>query len=351
MKIAIATVQVPFIQGGAEIHAQSLKDELVKRGHSADIVSLPFKWYPSQALADCMSMGRMLDLTEVNGEKIDVVIALKFPAYYTRHNNKVVWLLHQHRQAYELWGTEFGDLHTFASGEQMRQAIIDHDTWYLSEARAIFANSQNVARRLAQYNGLQSTPLYHPPAGYRNYHCAGYEPFLFCPGRLDPMKRQRLVVEAARSLHSEMKIVIAGQGSRSETDYLTQLIHDYDLSQRVVLAGYLSEAEKLDHFARCRGVFFGGYDEDYGYVALEGFYARKPVITLNDTGGALEFVEDGVNGYISPVDANELARRIDWLGDDPALAEKLGAAGQATLAAKNIGWDHVISSLLSAANA
>ncbi len=351
MKIAIATVQVPFIQGGAEILAQSLKIELVERGHDCDIVTVPFKWYPPEALADCMTMGRMLDVTEVNGEKIDAVIGLKFPAYYTRHGRKVIWLLHQHRQAYDLWDTEFGDLHTFTAGEELRRTIVDHDTKYLGEARGIFTISENVSQRLAHFNGLRSTPLYHPPTGYRNYHCSGYQPFLFCPGRIDKMKRQRLVVEAARSLHSEMKIVIAGQGSRSETDYLTQLIHDYDLSQRVVLAGYLSEAAKLDHFARCRGVFFGGYDEDYGYVALEGFYARKPVITLNDTGGALEFVEDGVNGYISPVDANELARRIDWLGDDPALAEKLGAAGQATLAAKNIGWDYVISSLLSAANA
>ena len=36
MKIAIAMVQVPFISGGAEIHANMLKEELIKRGHQAD---------------------------------------------------------------------------------------------------------------------------------------------------------------------------------------------------------------------------------------------------------------------------------------------------------------------------
>ena len=106
MKIAIATVQVPFITGGAEIHARLLHSELVKRGHECDIVTIPFKWYPSETLLNCMLMGRMMDLTEVNGEKMDLVIAMKFPAYYVKHPNKVLWLLHQHRQAYDLWGTE-----------------------------------------------------------------------------------------------------------------------------------------------------------------------------------------------------------------------------------------------------
>ena len=104
MKIAIATVQVPFITGGAEIHAEMLCRELKKRGYQADIVTIPFKWYPTDTLLNCMLMGRMMDLNEVNGEKIDRVIAMKFPAFYLQHENKVLWLLHQHRQAYDLWG-------------------------------------------------------------------------------------------------------------------------------------------------------------------------------------------------------------------------------------------------------
>ena len=81
MKVAIATVQVPFISGGAEIHAAMLKEELIKRGHSADIVTIPFKWYPVRQIVNCMMMGRLMDLTEVNGERIDQIVAMKFPAY------------------------------------------------------------------------------------------------------------------------------------------------------------------------------------------------------------------------------------------------------------------------------
>jgi glycosyltransferase involved in cell wall biosynthesis len=45
-------------------------------------------------------------------------------------------------------------------------------------------------------------------------------------------------------------------------------------------------------------VLFAPYQEDYGYVTLEAFLSRKPVITARDSGGTLEFVEDGVNGYV-----------------------------------------------------
>ena len=34
----------------------------------------------------------------------------------------------------------------------------------------------------------------------------------------------------------------------------------------------------------------GVYDEDYGYITLEAFFAGKPVITHTDSGGPLEFV-------------------------------------------------------------
>ena len=120
-------MQVPCISGGAEIHAQLLKENLVRRGHEADIITIPFKWYPEETLLDSLRMAALVDLTQVNGEPIDQVIALKFPMYALRHPRKTVWLLHQHRQAYDLWGTPYGDLHTMAAGESVRQQIMAFD--------------------------------------------------------------------------------------------------------------------------------------------------------------------------------------------------------------------------------
>jgi hypothetical protein len=52
---------------------------------------------------------RLLDLEHVNGVPVDQIICTKFPSYAARHPRKVVWLVHQHRQAYDWYGTPLSD--------------------------------------------------------------------------------------------------------------------------------------------------------------------------------------------------------------------------------------------------
>lgn len=346
MKIAIAMVQVPFITGGAELHAKMLHDELKKRGHQVDIVTIPFKWYPTSTLIDCMKMGRMMDLTEINGEKIDRVIALKFPAFYVKHDNKVLWLEHQHRQAYDLWGTEYGDLDKLPDGEFVRDLIKQHDEKYIKEARHVYTIAKNTSNRLLKYNGLESTPLYQPPLNYEKMHCDQYGDFVFYASRIDPMKRQRVMVEAARYTKTDVKFVIAGSGSQAEVQYLKDYIKKYKLEDKVTLTGFISEEDKLQYYADCLAVYFGAYDEDYGYITLEGFFSKKPVIVHTDAGGPLEFVSDGENGFVLENDAKKVAEKIDFLYENKKKAQEMGEAGYQSLIEKNINWDYIIEQLL-----
>ncbi len=349
MKVAIATVQVPFIKGGAEILTDMLCNELKKRGHQADVISIPFKWYPNQTLIDSMIMGRMMDLTEVNGEKIDVVIAMKFPAFYVKHSHKVLWLMHQHRQAYDLWKTPYGDIHNTSDGEAVREMIIKHDTQYIQEAKGVYTIAQNTSNRLKKFNDIDSVTLYHPPLNYEKLHCAEYGDFIFYPSRIDSIKRQRLLVEAARYVKSNVTMVIAGSGAQSELEYINQYIKKYHLEEKVKLVGFISEEEKIDYYARCLGVYFGAYDEDYGYITLEGFFSKKPVIVHKDAGGPLEFVTDNENGYVIDNDAKEIAKKIDALYNDRQMAQKLGENGYQSLLDKHMDWDYVIDKLLEGA--
>lgn len=346
MKIAIAMVQVPFIKGGAEIHAEMLRDELKKRGHQVDIITIPFKWYPAESIVKGMYMGRMMDLSEVNGEKIDLVIAMKFPAIYVKHDNKVLWLLHQHRQAYDLWGTEFGDLENFPNGKEVRDLIRKYDKICISESKRIFTNSQNTANRLKKYNDIDGIALYHPPLNYEKLHCDNYGDYVFYASRIDQIKRQRLLVEAAKYIKTDAKIVIAGSGSESELKYIDNLIKENHLESKVKMAGFISEEEKINYYANCLGVYFGAFDEDYGYITLEAYFSKKPVIVHHDAGGPLEFVVDGKNGYVLDADAKAVAEKIDTWYRDKQLAKKQGEAGYQTLLDNRIDWDYVIDSLL-----
>lgn len=346
MKIAIATVQVPFITGGAEILVNMLKQELIKRGHRAEVVTIPFKWYPSDSLEKSMMMGRMIDLSEINGEKIDRVIAMKFPAFYLKHDHKVIWLMHQHRQAYDLWETPYGDLHNFDNGEKLRKLIHECDKKYLEESDHIYTIAQNTSNRLLKYCGIQSDVLYHPPLNYEKLHCEEYGDYIFYTSRIDQIKRQRLLVEAMQYVKTDVKAVIAGGGSEEEIAYLKELIKKHSLSNKVKLAGFISEEEKIKYYANCLGVYFGAYDEDYGYITLESFFAKKPIIVHKDSGGPLEFVTDEINGFVIDDDPRMIAEKMDQWYLDKKLAQKQGENGYQSLLDKNINWDYVIDALL-----
>ena len=87
--VVVCEAQVPFVEGGAEIHVRSLVAQLEARGYLVERVALPFKWYPKQEILAHAAAWRMIDLSESNGRRIDLVIGTKFPSYFVRHPNKV----------------------------------------------------------------------------------------------------------------------------------------------------------------------------------------------------------------------------------------------------------------------
>ena len=103
----------------------------------------------------------------------------------------------------------------------------------------------------------------------------------------------------------------------------------------------------IDLLAGARALLFTPFEEDYGYVTLEAFLARKPVITTSDAGGPLEFVEDGVNGFVTAPAADAMAAAIARVTADAAGAARLGEAGHAR--ARLISWDGVVEQLMAAA--
>ena len=307
MHILIATTQVPFIQGGAEIHARSLLEAFQAVGHRAEIVSIPFKWYPPERILDTMLACRLFDLTEANGRKVDRVIGLKFPAYLIPHPDKVLWILHQHRQAYEQWDHPLGDMALYGNGREVRDAIRRADTQLIPEARAVYTNSQNVSTRLHQYCGLDSKPLYHPPHNATAFYHEPAEDYFFYPSRINASKRQHLAVQGLAKVSGGTRLVICGE-SEDDLYYenLQQEVTRLGLTHRVTFLGRVTEQEKRRLYARSLAVIYPPFDEDYGYITLESMLSGKPVLTCTDSGGPLEFVVDGVTGAVTAPEAAEI---------------------------------------------
>ena len=90
MRVAVCAPQVPFVRGGAELMAADLVDALRARGHEAELVSVPFKWYPGTRVLDQAFLWRLVDLT---AEEVDDWLADKTDTLSTESLSKVLGVL------------------------------------------------------------------------------------------------------------------------------------------------------------------------------------------------------------------------------------------------------------------
>ena len=340
--ILVCEAQVPFVHGGAEILVRELVRELRARGHHAELVSVPFKWYPKEELLPHAAAWRLLDLSESNGRRVDLVIASKFPTYFVRHPNKVAWLLHQYRAAYELCGTPYSDFHHTEVDVNLRDTLVRLDTEMLRECRAVYAIARNTAARLEKYNGLSAPTLYHPPRLAPRLVAGPYGNYVLSVGRIESVKRVDLVVKAMAHTDASLELIVAGEGTQREN--VEREAHAAGVADRVRFLGRVEDDDLVALYAGALAVVYPPYDEDLGYVTLEAFLARKPVVTCVDSGGPHEFVVDGVSGLVCDPSPESVGTAINELARDRRRAATLGDAGYAV--ARPITWDGVIDALV-----
>ena len=340
MRIAVCLPQVPFARGGSEILVETLVDELNRRGHEAATVTVPFKWYPGARVLSQALLWRLLDLEETDGRAIDLVIGTKFPSYAVRHPNKVVWLVHQFRQAYELDRTDLGQFGESSFDRATRRGVHRLDRAALGEARRLFAISANVARRLEQSLGLKAEVVLPPPQPLQ-YRCEEYGDFVLSVGRLDRAKRVDLLLDAVARSEGQ-RVVVVGEGPDRER--LERLAADRALDGRVTFAGQVDAGELARLYARCLAVFYAPVDEDLGLVPFEAFRSEKPVVTTRDAGAPVEVVSDRRSGLVCEPTADAIAEACAWLAADRERAKELGRFGRTV--AERVTWDRVIERLL-----
>lgn len=336
MDIVVCGAQVPFMRGGAEALMDNLAEAARAAGHRAEVVQIPTVWDRERIFEAAMAW-RMVPIDA------DLVIAINFPSYFVQHPNKVVWLAHQHRSAYDGAGGQWSDFGLDDESLELARLLTEWDTRALSEARRIFTISEVVSSRLARFNGLASEPLPHPAPLWDALHAGPSGTTIFSALRLEGNKRPGLLVEALAQTESDTAMAIAGRGSLA--DELRDRADSLGVGHRLNLLGFVPDDALVEHFANALAVVYAPYDEDYGYVTLQAFRAGKPVITAADSGGVLEWVEDGVNGIVTDGSPVAIGAAIDRLAADPDFAAKLGRAGQELVA--DLEWEPVVAKLIA----
>jgi glycosyltransferase involved in cell wall biosynthesis len=344
VKVIIVTSAAPFVLGGANLLVDWLEEALIARGHEVDTFRIPVDTRADMLPAQLLGL-RMWDFTG-HGDRL---IAVRTPSYLIKHHSKVVWFIHHHRPAYDLWD-KYPDVPDDGTGAEYRRMMFVSDELALTEAEAVFTNSERVSGRLRDFNGIESEVLYPPLGESQKPRSGPFSDTLVYVSRITPHKRQILAVEALAQTQTPVRLAIAGaDGGSGESARIRSAISRLGLDDRVDFYDeVISDDHKNQLLTQALGVVYIPEDEDsYGFVGLEAAAARKPVVTTTDSGGVLELVAHGVNGLVTDPHPHALAEAFDALWSDRARAEAMGAAHADRIAELRISWDHVVERLLA----
>ncbi|SDW23336.1 glycosyltransferase family 4 protein [Lysobacter enzymogenes] len=382
MSIAlVAPSSVPFVIGGAENLWWSLLRHINENTpHRAELIKLPSPEGDFRSLVESYAAFSRLDLSH-----FDQVISTKYPAWMIRHPNHVVYLQHRLRGLYDtyhfcglpddlsvdapaqlraLWDwmatirgrrdsldTLLAALRAVAEVDGfapwlalpspfVRRAVHTLDSIGLatSQVSRYAAISKTVARRQDYFPAGASVHAVSHPSGLPVAPHGRYD-YFFTASRLDGPKRIEMMVRAMASVRGDVPLVIAGTGP--EEARLKELAKN---DPRIRFVGYVNDESLSRWYADARAVLYVPYDEDMGLITFEAMQAAKPVVTVRDSGGPTEFVEDGVNGYCVDPEPAALARALQALTDSPELAQRMGQEGARRVAA--VTWNKVCEALI-----
>lgn len=130
-----------------------------------------------------------------------------------------------------------------------------------------------------------------------------------------------------KQMGTDAELMIVGDGIPGYRCRLQELIQSHGLEGRVVLTGPVEDA--LPAMQGSDAVLVCSKSEAFGRVTIEGMLAGKPVIGAR-SGANAELIKDGVNGLLYNLGEPEnLAEKIRYLAENPAVAARLGENAQA----------------------
>ena len=196
-----------------------------------------------------------------------------------------MWLIHQHRTAYELWDhPDYADLSRQDDGSAVRDMVWNADRLALNEAKRVFTNSKNVRDRLWSSLRIPAEAAVSPVRADASARSIGRPRASTATPSCSPagwraLKRQSLVIDAMAHVKIGREAVLVGKGP-DEPQLRAQIERLGAGRPRAHGDRGLATTASYQLYDGALAVYYGPFDEDYGYVTLEGFAAERPVVTL-----------------------------------------------------------------------
>lgn len=171
---------------------------------------------------------------------------------------------------------------------------------------------------------------------------------LVCVGRLSPEKGHLLLIDAFAELvrsGTDARLVLVGDGDLRPA--VERRVAERGLTERVTLAGYLSETGVREQLLAARALVLPSFSEGLPMVIMEAFALGRPVISTY-VAGIPELVRPGENGWLVP--AGNVARLAEAMHEAICTPverlHEMGAAGQ-----KSVREQHSLAGEVAKLNA
>ena len=195
---------------------------------------------------------------------------------------------------------------------------------YISSQRVDYfiANSEETKKRIEKFYRRDAEVIY-PPVNIVKELGHPQGDYYITVSRLARAKHIEVLIEAANKMKLKLKIVGTGRDER----YLKSIA-----GPTVEFLGYVPDTEMPDLFRNASAFLFSAADEEFGIAPIEAMGYGLPVIAYK-SGGVVETVKDGVNGYLfEALDENSLAtkvKKLESLNEDAYLALRKNARSEA----------------------
>lgn len=129
------------------------------------------------------------------------------------------------------------------------------------------------------------------------------------------IKAMQIVTKALPEL--KLKIIAGGDDTKYK-----QMVESFNLNKNIVFLGRISHEEVFEHLAKAQCSIVPSIYEAFGYVVIESFSVKTPVIGSN-TGGISEIITDNVDSMLFPVNSHKiLAEKIIRMTSNTKLEKK-----------------------------
>jgi len=132
-----------------------------------------------------------------------------------------------------------------------------------------------------------------------------------------PVVRERY---KASDCDKKIKFMIVGDGSDREN--LEKITADLKLSDKIIFAGSVPHKDIAKYFKAGDIFIYSSLSETQGIMTSEAMASEIPVVAVKAP-GAMDIIEDGVDGILSENIESEFVKKVQMLIDDKELRKKI----------------------------